>query len=184
MNCIFPPPSELIIESQPFSGLHVSWWSQEQATKEAKIGGVRISCVLYLCKPLFQPNTKGEAWLNPFYFLVSFLCVCARVQARPRVPVNTHVRGLFSCVLVWMWLLACSDPPLSLLLSPSACCQQSTRGSRIGLGALVGGSNRAISQVPVQPTIPQGVSVNAEAHGVRAEEQGRLSECIQCAGSC
>lgn len=41
------------------------------------IGGVRISCVLYLCKPLFQPNTKGEAWLNPFYFLVWLLCVCA-----------------------------------------------------------------------------------------------------------
>lgn len=32
----FPPPLELIIGSQPFSGLHVSWWSQEQASKEAE----------------------------------------------------------------------------------------------------------------------------------------------------
>lgn len=48
----------------------------------------------------------------------------------------------------------------------------------------MGGSNRAISQVPVQPTILRGVSVNAEAHGVSAEEQGCLSKDIQCEGSC
>lgn len=44
----FPPPSELIIESQPFSGLHVSWWSQEQATKEAESEGCR-SAVCCIC---------------------------------------------------------------------------------------------------------------------------------------
>lgn len=53
-----------------------------------------------------------------------------------------------------------------------------------GLGTVVGGSNRAISQVPVRWTIPQGVSVNAEAHGVSAGEQGCLSKCTQCEGSC
>lgn len=86
-----------------------------------------------------------------------------------------------------MWLLVCLDPPFSLLLSPSVRCQQhvqSVERPRIGLDVVVGGSNRAISQVPVQPTIPQGVSVNAEAHGVSAEEQGCLSKCIQCEGSC
>lgn len=100
MNCIFPPPSELIIESQPFSGLHVSWWSQEQATKEAKIGGVRISCVLYLCKPLFQPNTKGEAWLNPFYFLVCFLCVCVCTRAPASSHSHQHACARFVSVCV------------------------------------------------------------------------------------
>lgn len=152
-----------------------------------RIGGVRISCVLYLCKPLFQPNTKGEAWLNPFYFLV---CVCE--QPRPRIFLYTHVSGsVFMCVgplaCLWMWLLVCLDPPFSLPLSPSVRCQQHVQSRErpgIGLGAVVGGSNRAISQVPVQPTIPQGVSVNAEAHGVSAEEQGCLSKCIQCEGSC
>ncbi|KAK1884953.1 hypothetical protein KUDE01_031150, partial [Dissostichus eleginoides] len=33
------PSLQLIIERQPFSGLHVSWWSQEQATKEAQSEG-------------------------------------------------------------------------------------------------------------------------------------------------
>ncbi len=81
----------------------------------------------------------------------------------------------------------CLDPPFSLPLSPSVRCQQHVQAgerAEMGLGAMVGGSNRAISQVPVQPTIPQGVSVNAEAHGVSAEEQGCLSKCIQCEGSC
>lgn len=54
----------------------------------------------------------------------------------------------------------------------------------IGVGAVVGGSNRAISHVSVQPTIPQGVNVNAEAHVVSGEEQGCLSKGIQCEGSC
>lgn len=35
-----------------------------------------------------------------------------------------------------------------------------------------GGPNRAISQGPVQPSVPQGLGVNAEAHGVNAEERG------------
>lgn len=102
----FPPPSELIIESQPFSGLHVSWWSQEQATKEAQSEGCRISCVLYLCKPLFQPNTKGEAWLNPFYFLVWLLCACAR----SRIHASSLTRmspALFLCVLVYWRVAEC-----------------------------------------------------------------------------
>lgn len=80
MNCIFRPPPELIMERQPLGGLRVSWWSQEKATKEAQNRRARISCVLYLCKPLFQGNTKGDAWLNPFYFLSS-VCVCVCVCA-------------------------------------------------------------------------------------------------------
>lgn len=86
-----------------------------------------------------------------------------------------------------MWLLVCLDPPFSLPLSPSVRCQQHIQSRErpgIGLGTIVGGSNRAISQVPVQPTILRGVSVNAEAHGVSAEEQGCLSKGIQCEGSC
>lgn len=60
------------------------------------IGGVQISCALYLCKPLFQPNTKGEAWLNPFYFLVCFLCVCAH----SRVHVSPSTRMCRLCFYV------------------------------------------------------------------------------------
>lgn len=155
------------------------------------IGGVQISCVLYLCKPLFQENTKGEAWLNPFCFLVWFLCLCAR----SRIHLSSLTRmcpGLFLCVLVYWRFSECGcwyvwTLHLVFPLSPSVRCQQHVRSAErpgIGLGAVVGGSNRAISQVPVQPTIPQGVSVNAEAHGVSAEEQGCLSKCIQCEGSC
>lgn len=44
----FPPPSELIIASQPFSGPRVSWWSQEQATKEEESEGSR-SAVCCIC---------------------------------------------------------------------------------------------------------------------------------------
>lgn len=156
------------------------------------IGGVQISCALYLCKPLFQPNTKGEAWLNPFYFLVCFLCVCA--HSRVHVSPSTRMCGL--CFLTCAGPIGASlnvaagaslDPPFILLLKPSVRCQQHVQPverARTGLGTVVGGSNRAISQVPVRWTIPQGVSVNAEAHGVSAGEQGCLSKCTQCEGSC
>ena len=39
MNCVWNPPtpqSELIIKSGLSAASHVSWWSQEQASKEAK----------------------------------------------------------------------------------------------------------------------------------------------------
>lgn len=93
--------------------------------------------------------------------------------------------GLLACL--WMWLLVSLDPPFILLLKPSVRCQQHVQPverAGTGRGTMVGGSNRAISQVPVRWTIPQGVNANAEAHGVSAEEQGCLSKCIQCEGSC
>lgn len=105
MNCNFQPPSELIIRSQPFSGLHVSWWSQEQATKETEKEGCRSAvcsiCVSY-CSIQIQ---KGEAWLNPFYFLGCLLCVGA--QRHPRIFLYMHLRALFSCILVYWGVSEC-----------------------------------------------------------------------------
>lgn len=65
------------------------------------IGGARISCVLYLCNPLFQPNTKGEAWLNPFCFLLCFLCAYA--HGRVHIYSSTRMSRLrFSvCLVYW-----------------------------------------------------------------------------------
>lgn len=85
--------------------------------QRGRIGGVQISCVLYLCKPLFQTNAKGEAWLNPFYFLLWFVCV--RVHSHIHASPFTHTSlGVFMCFgllgRLWMWSLVCLDPPFSL----------------------------------------------------------------------
>lgn len=155
--------------------------------KRHKIAGARISCVLYLCKPLFQGNTKGNAWLNPFYFLSSVcVCVCA-----PSYPGSASIssppppRGSLPLSL---------HPPPPLLSGPisglSAARPVRTRVRGWDWVPRRGGSNRAISQAPVQPTVPQGVRADAEAGGAvrragaRTEEQGRLSKRTQREGSC
>ena len=69
------------------------------------IGGVQISCVLHLCKALFQSNTKGEAWLNPFYFPCVVL-VCVRATASMYLPSHTNM-GLGFYVLVYWHFSEC-----------------------------------------------------------------------------
>lgn len=117
---------------------------RKKPPKRHKIAGARISCVLYLCKPLFQGNTKGDAWLNPFYFLSSVcVCVCLRGLISGLRP---HLVSRRPCRLADPFHLASTHPtppPTPLLLpGPSACCQRhipSARGPGMGLGASAGG---------------------------------------------
>lgn len=106
MNCIFHPLQSWLLRARPFSGLHVSWWSQEQATKEAELEGCRSAVCCICVSHCSNQIQKGEAWLNPFYLLVRFLCVCA--HSRVHVPPFTCIcLCLFLCVLVYWWVSEC-----------------------------------------------------------------------------
>lgn len=73
------------------------------------IRGVQISCVLYLCKWLFQPYTKkkkGEAWLNPFCCLVWLLCVCAHSCVYVSSFTSLSL-GMVLCVSVYLFHSEC-----------------------------------------------------------------------------
>lgn len=176
MNCIFHPLQSWLLGAS-LSAASVFHGGLRNKPPKMNYRGVCCICVKS-CSSLKQKRwSMAKSFLLPCACLV---CLCTH-------PCLWFAPHIFLRVKVWMWLPVCLDPPFSLPLTPSVRCQQHIQlveGRMIGVVDVVGGSNRAISQVPVQPTIPQGVSVNAEAHGVSAEKQGCLSKGIQCEGSC
>lgn len=97
----FPPPFRADYQEPAFQWPPFFMVVSGKSHQRDRIGGAQISCVSHLSKPLFQPNTKGEAWLNPFYFLVWFLCVCVCAQPHPYISLPTHTSAWVCFYVCW-----------------------------------------------------------------------------------
>lgn len=149
---------------------------RKKPPKRHEIAGARISCVLYLCKSLFQGNTKADAWLNPFFRVCVCACVC--IRAPPPSRLRRH--------------LAFTPPPAAAALLWARQCVVSSSASRphqgpgMGLGASAGGGALIEPSVKRPSSRPyrRALAPMWGRAGARTEEQGRLSKRTQREGSC